>query len=157
MNKALLNDVETKKFLAIITDQKGKVIWESAKSPASTLYKDYYRGKFLDREKMSVYANQAGMAIAVIADQIGIENCYAIQMSRCGLKMFQKKGIHVEYQELIPLVKSSKDPTQICPIEKFLSEHSDDEDAQWNFLEERFNNNKEAPSCSIKDHKKKKV
>lgn len=98
---------------------------------------------------LSIYANQAGMAIAVIADRIGIENCYAVEMSQCGLEIFRKKGIYVEYQEIIPLVRSSKNPARVCPIEKFLSEHADDEKAQWDFLDEHFNNNEQVPSCSI--------
>ena len=154
MKECLLNDVKTKKVLMIITNMQDEVIWEQSQSPASALYRDYFQGKFKNEKELSVYANQAGMAIAVLSTRLPIKNCYAFQMSECGLEAFQKQGVHTEYEELIPLVKSSKDSKKVCPIEKFLSEHSEDKE-RWEFLESRFAHNEGPFSCSIESHRAK--
>ena len=48
-----------------------------------------------------------------------------------------ERGIAVTYEEVIPLVKSSKDDSKVCPVEQFLFENGDRKD-QWEFLEERY-------------------
>jgi len=154
MRENLLKDVITKKALIIITDHRGEVIWRQSESPASALFRDYFQGKFQKAEELSIYANQAGLAIAVLSSRLPIKNCYAYQMSQCGLEAFQKQGVHTEYQELIPLVKSSKDPEVVCPIEKFLWEHSEEKE-RWEFLESRFAPGKGIYTCSIEAHSNK--
>ncbi len=87
--------------------------------------------------KLILYANQAGLAFGLLLNKLNIVECHAVRMSDCGLKLFQKSGIRFDYEKLIPLVKSSKDENKVCPIEKFLSEHSNPEE-QWKFLKDRF-------------------
>lgn len=137
LKKELFWSVKSKEKLAIITDEKEIVIWDSEASPVSALYKAYCDGTLSEKTERMIYANQAGMAIAAIAPQLHIKKCYAYQLSECGLKAFEKNKIPVEYEMLIPLVKSSKDNNEVCPIERFLSEHSEEEG--WNYLRETFN------------------
>ena len=148
MNTKFYKDVESKEFLGILVDENGNVVWSSGKSPVSNLYKAYFRGKLLDLGNLTMYANQAGLAMAVLADKINMKKCVAVQLSEVGKKMFEDKNIPVEYAEIIPLVISSQDPTSVCPIEKFLSEH-DDPTVQWDFLEERYTGDN-APTCCAK-------
>lgn len=145
MNSKFYKDVESKEFLGILVDENGNVVWSSGKSPVSNLYKDYFRGRLLDKGNLTMYANQAGLAMAVLADKINMTKCIAVQLSEVGKKMFEDKNIPVEYAEIIPLVISSQDPTRVCPIEKFLSEH-DDPTEQWDFLEEKYTGDN-APTC----------
>lgn len=137
MKSELLQTVKRKEKLAIITDEHGNVLWDSEASPASALYKAYYEGAFSENMERIIYANQAGMAIAAIAPRLHIKKCCAYQLSECGLKSFERNQIPVEYEELIPLVKSSKDENEVCPIERFLSEHSEAEG--WDYLDKRLN------------------
>lgn len=152
MKRELFNMVKSKEKLAIITDSHGSVIWDSAASPVSALYRAFYKGTFAEQDGRIIYANQAGMALAVIAPKLHIEKCFAYQMSECGLACFEKNDVFTEFEELIPLVKSSKDDSEVCPIEQYLSEH-DDTKEQWSFLEEKFNNDEHADgehrSCSV--------
>lgn len=137
MKKELFQTVRRKEKLAIITDKHGNVIWDSEASPVSALYKGYYEGAFSEKMERIIYANQAGMAIAAIAPRLHIKKCCAYQLSECGLGAFEHNRISVEYEELIPLVKSSKDENEVCPIERFLSEHSEAEG--WDYLDNMFN------------------
>lgn len=137
MNEKIYEDVRKKNKLAVITDKNGSIIWESAASPAAELYRAYFKGKFQGMGSLAIYSNQAGLAVAILAKMIQIEDCYAVRMSECGWKKFREDGIAVQYEEMIPLIKSSKDDSMVCPIELFLSEHKDSE-KQWSFLKERF-------------------
>lgn len=145
MDTTFLSKVESKELLAILTDKNNNIVWESSKSPVSEMYKEYFRGNFSEHEPYILYANQAGMAVGLILAKLNIIECHAVKMSECGLKLFEKSNVKFDYKELIPLVKSSRDENNVCPIEKFLSEH-DKHEEQWNFLEERFKNNNEPHS-----------
>lgn len=151
MNKVLFDKVKNKEKLAVITDINGNIIWECEISPVSALYRAFYKGELKEPDEWSLYANQAGLAIAIIAPKLHITKCFAYQLSACGLPCFQKNHVFVKYEELIPMVKSSKDETMICPVELFLSEHGMEEE-QWLFLEEKFNIGKEEEqlSCSLR-------
>lgn len=150
MNQNLYDTVKNKELLAILTDRSDNVIWQSDASPVSAAYKDYFRGKFLETDGLILYANQLGMAFAVLASKINLKQCYAFQVSQPGLTHFQAAGIPVQYEEQIPLVRSSKDETKVCPIEQFLVDHSDPQE-RWKFLEERFLLGDGAPSCGLQN------
>lgn len=145
MDSKFLTPLESKELLAILTDENGNIVWKSSKSPVSEMYKEYFRGNFSEDEPYILYTNQAGMAVGIILTKLNIVECQTIKVSECSLKLFKKRGIKFDYKERIPFVKSSKDETKICPIEKFLAEH-DEQKEQWNFLEERFKNNDESHS-----------
>ena len=154
MDQAIFEKVKEKKLLIAITNKDGTVIWESNESPASMVYKAYFNGMFQELDELSIYSNQAGMALAILASKIPIKNCYACRMSEYGLKKFRNNGVHVEYEELIPLIKSSKDDNVICPIEQYLAAN-DNVQEQWEFLEKRFSGILEKPmSCSVKLNQK---
>lgn len=74
--------------------------------------------------------------MAILAEKMDIRVCFAYRVSEVGLKKFMENGVEVHYEERIPLVKSSKNPSKVCPIEDFLSKHNDTAE-QWKFLEER--------------------
>ena len=140
MREDLLKKVAEKEALAILTDSLGNVIWESDKSPVAAMYGQYFEHQFSGVKAMVLYANQAGIAMGIMAGRIPIRECHGVRMSEGGLKMFWEMGVAVTYAELIPLVKSSKDDTKVCPIEQFLYDHRD-QGEQWEFLEERFKKN----------------
>jgi hypothetical protein len=139
MDSDFLKKVESKEQLAILTDENNNIVWQTNSSPVAGMYRAYFQSKFAGQDKLILYANQAGMAVGVILDKLHITECHSVKMSECGLKLFEKSGIKYDYEELIPLVKSSKDESKVCPIEAFLSEHADPKE-QWDFLENRFKN-----------------
>ncbi len=138
MNKTVYERIKNKDILIALVNKNDEVVWESSKSPASSLYRAYYAGELNDLGELSLYSNQAGLAVALISPELSIKKCYAIRMSEVGLKKFEENKVEVQYEELIPLVKSSKDDTKVCPVEKFLSEHNDEE--RWNYMEQNFKN-----------------
>lgn len=155
MDNLIMNEIKTNKILAALADEKGEVVWKSSESPVASLYKAYFKGSFQNKEGLTLYASQAGLAMAIIAKMMGIKACHAFRVSECGLEKFRENGTAVDYEERIPLVKSSKNDNVVCPIELFLSQHSDAEE-QWDFLEDRFHRDMDAPlSCSIEAHRKK--
>ena len=137
MREDLLQKVSTREALAILTDASGSIIWETDKSPVAGMYHAYYEGGLTGTGNLVLYANQAGIAMGIMAEQIPIRECHAARVSEGGLRILNERGIAVTYEEVIPLVKSSKDDSKVCPVEQFLFEHGDRKD-QWEFLEERY-------------------
>ena len=137
MREDLLQKVSTREALAILTDDSGSIIWETDKSPVAGMYHAYYEGGLTGTGNLVLYANQAGIAMGIMAEQIPIRECHAARVSEGGLRILNERGIAVTYEEVIPLVKSSKDDSKVCPVEQFLFEHVDRKD-QWEFLEERY-------------------
>lgn len=137
MREDLLQKVSTREALAILTDDSGSIIWETDKSPVAGMYHAYYEGGLTGTGNLVLYANQAGIAIGIMAEQIPIRECHAAKVSEGGLRILNERGIAVTYEEVIPLVKSSKDDSKVCPVEQFLFENGDRKD-QWEFLEERY-------------------
>lgn len=137
MNQALYEQVKSKKKLAVLVDEQGNILWETSQSPVAALYRDYFQGKFKALPPVTLYAYQAGLAMAILAEKIKITNCRAFRMSTCGRKVFQRNQVNFLFDEEIPLVKSSKDESKVCPIELFLYDHTNEKE-QWEFLEERF-------------------
>lgn len=137
MREDLLQKVSTREALAILTDDSGSIIWETDKSPVAGMYHACYEGGLTGTGNLVLYANQAGIAMGIMAEQIPIRECHAARVSEGGLRILNERGIAVTYEEVIPLVKSSKDDSKVCPVEQFLFEHGDRKD-QWEFLEERY-------------------
>ena len=137
MNQALYEQIKSKKKLAALVDEKGNILWETSQSPVAALYHDYFQGKFKTLPPVTLYAYQAGLAMAILTEQIKITACHAFRMSTCGRKVFKRSQIDFLFAEEIPLVKSSKDESRVCPIELFLYDHPDEKE-QWEFLKERF-------------------
>ena len=137
MREDLLEMVSTWEALAILTVDSGSFIWETDKSPVAGMYHAYYEGGLTGTGNLVLYANQAGIAMGIMAEQIPIRECHAARVSEGGLRILNERGIAVTYEEVIPLVKSSKDDSKVCPVEQFLFEHGDRKD-QWEFLEERY-------------------
>lgn len=137
MREDLLQKVSTREALAILTDDSGSIIWETDKSPVAGMYHAYYEGGLNGTGNLVLYANQAGVAMGIMAEQIPIRECHAARVSEGGLRILNERGIAVTYEEVIPLVKSSKDDSKVCPVEQFLFENGDRKD-QWEFLEERY-------------------
>lgn len=137
MNQALYEQVKSKKKLAVLVDKKDNILWETSQSPVSALYRDYFQGKFKTLPPVTLYAYQAGLAMAILAGRIKITACRAFRMSACGRKVFKRNQVNILFDEEIPLVKSSKDENKVCPIELFLYDHPDEKE-QWEFLEEKF-------------------
>ena len=101
------------------------------------MYRAYFKNKFSESKDMILYANQAGIAMGIMAGQIPIRECHAVKVSEGGLRLLNEEGVKSTYEEIIPLIKSSKDDNIICPIEQFLYEHEERQE-QWRFLEARF-------------------
>lgn len=144
MNQEIFRKVKEKNILIAITDAEENVIWESAENPAARLYNTYFYKELPVTRELSVYSNQAGMAVALMAAKIPIKRYYAWRVSQCALKKFHEYGVQVQYEEILPLIKSSKDDTIVCPIEQYLADHSL-ERTQWAFLKERLTIPKKIP------------
>lgn len=137
MRDDLFRKVLAKTALAILTDDSDNIIWETDKSPVSGMYRAYFKNKFSESKDMILYASQAGIAMGIMAGQIPIRECHAVKVSEGGLRLLKEEGVKSAYEEIIPLIKSSKDDNIICPIEQFLYEHKERQE-QWRFLEARF-------------------
>ena len=137
MREDLLQKVSTREALAILTDDSGNIVWETDKSPVAGMYHAYYEGGLSGTGNLVLYADQAGIAMGIMAGKIPIRECHAVRISEGGLRIMNEKGVAVTYEEAIPLVKSSKDNSKVCPIEQFLFEHGDSKE-EWEFLEERY-------------------
>ena len=97
MREDLLKKVAEKEALAILTDSLGNVIWESDKSPVAAMYGQYFEHQFSGVKAMVLYANQAGIAMGIMAGRIPIRECHGVRMSEGGLKMFREMGVAVTY------------------------------------------------------------
>lgn len=133
----LFKKVTSGEALALLADGFGNVVWETSKSPVSALYHAYFANEFSDLEDLVLYADQAGIAMGIMAGKIPVKECRAVKMSRGGLLVFQENKVAATYDEIIPLVKSSKDDSKVCPIEQFLFDHKDGGE-QWEFLEGQY-------------------
>ena len=109
MREDLLQKVSTREALAILTDDSGSIIWETDKSPVAGMYHAYYEGGLTGTGNLVLYANQAGIAMGIMAEQIPIRECHAARVSEGGLRILNERGMAVTYEEGIPLVKYSKD------------------------------------------------
>lgn len=137
MNKELYEKVRAKEALVILTDTSAAILWESSRSPVSALYKAYFGNSLPTAREFILYANQAGIAMGLLAGKLPIRECHAVRMSVPGREAFRACQVCADCEELISLVSSSKDETLVCPIEEYLSLH-DDISGQWAFLEQRF-------------------
>ena len=81
MRDDLFQKVLTKTALAILTDDSDNIIWETDKSPVSGMYRAYFKNKFSESKDMILYANQAGIAMGIMAGQIPIRECHAVKVS----------------------------------------------------------------------------
>lgn len=138
MKSILFEQVASKEFLAVITDQDGQVIWKSAKSPVSTLYTAYFHGEFSASEPYILHADQAGMAMGILASKLNIVECHAVKMTGRCIRLLEACGVEFDYREEISMVRSSKNADEFCPIDLYLSAHASREE-QWDFLAQKFN------------------
>lgn len=153
MDHEIFERIKTKEILACLVDENGAVLWQTSESPVGKLYKDYLNQELTWTENMILYANQAGIAMGIMAEKIPIKICHAVRMSEGGLEKFEENHVEVDYETLIPFVKSSKDEAVVCPIEKHLYEHKDPKE-RWDFLEDRFKNDDGAHrACAIRKNK----
>ena len=149
MQQKWIDAVTAKQSLAIFTDNADAVLWQSNASPVSALSQQYFQNTLPEAKYHSLYANQLGIALALYAKQFGVSSCYACKVSQYGLQVLQQAGIAVTYEELIPLVHSSKNESEVCPIEQYLADHPGEEE-RWSFLKDRFTGEQPAGrSCSI--------
>lgn len=153
MNQELMRKVAQKEVLAVLTDEAGNVLWQSATSPVAALYGAHFQNT-LPQGGYALYANQFGAAMSIFARRFGVKECYGHKVSQYGLRELDGSGVALIWDERIDKVHSSKDDTKVCPIEAFLSENTD-ETRQWEFLQERFAGPEPAEgcSCSIAAHK----
>lgn len=150
MDQKQIERVTNREVLAVMTGTDGAVIWESGQSPVSALCKAWFNGQMPASGYDSLYADQLGIALALFAERLGIRSCYAKRVSQVGLRQLEESGIAVRYEQVIPLVRSSKDESKVCPIEQFLADHPVEED-RWDFLKRK---SAEGQSCSIAAHRK---
>lgn len=147
MNKSLYEKIKNKELLIALTDKEGNVIWQSDKNPATSLFNAYFDNEFENlKGETEIYSDQAGLAIALISPKLNIKKVHCVKASEVGLEKFKTEGVEVEYEEVIPLVISSKSSVLVCGVERFMSEHPDDNE-RWSFMEERHKN--KGSSCTI--------
>ena len=137
MREDVFQKIMEGEVLAVLTDGSGKILWETKESPVAGLYHAYFGHKFAGMEYLVLYAGQAGIAMGILSGKIPVRECHAVKMSQGGLLVFNERDVNLTYEELIPLVKSSKDEHQVCPIEQFLYDHEDGPE-RWGFLEGRY-------------------
>lgn len=137
MREDLFQKVMSGEVLAVLADDSGNVLWETNQSPVAGMYHAYFEKQFSGAGDMVLYAVQAGIAMGVMAGRIPVRECHAVKMSEGGLQVFKDHNVAVTYKELIPLVKSSKDESKVCPIEQFLYDHKNTQE-QWEFLQGHY-------------------
>ena len=104
----------------ILTDTEGNIIFQAKESPHSSLYKYIYNNKGNLDGEYYIYGNQIGTAVANMTELIDIKKIVGHKISAPGLEILKTKDIELEYNEIIDLVKSSKDANNICSLEKML-------------------------------------
>lgn len=70
-----------------------------------------------------------------------------LRRSEPGRRFLEPADVEFFAEEDIDLVKSSKDPSKVCPVEAALS-IMEAADEMWAFLEKKFSF-EENPSCSV--------
>lgn len=145
MDHRQMERVARRDVLAVMTAADGSVIWESGQSPVSALCKAWLEGRLPDQGCDSLCADQLGVALALFAKRLGVRTCHARRLSEYGLRELEGGGIEVSYEQLIPLVRSSKDESVVCPIERFLVDHPEERE-RWDFLKSK---GAEGRACSI--------
>lgn len=96
-------------------------IFFATQSPHSKLAKYIFANQSaLQDAKFELYGHQIGTAVANLCKLIPVTKVYAKYLSEPAEKTLDELVIPYEYNELIPLVKSSKEPLMICPLEKSL-------------------------------------
>lgn len=131
--------------LVALVSETGEVVWSAQKSPAGTIVK-----AMLANELPGAYAlvaTQLGAALSVVGKRLGVKRFACRQLSQPGRRFLEGNGFEFYAEEDIELVKSSKDPSKVCPVEKALST-MEAEDEMWDFLEKKFSS-VENPSCSV--------
>lgn len=104
----------------ILTDTEGNILFQATESPHSSLYKYIYNNRESLSGEYYVYGNQIGTAVANMTKLIDIKRIVAHKISAPGLEILKTKDIELEYEELIDLVKSSKNSNNTCSLEKML-------------------------------------
>lgn len=144
-NEELLEIGTADGALVALVSETGEVVWSAQKSPAGTIVK-----AMLANELPSAYAlvaTQLGAALSVVGIKLGVKEFACRQLSGPGHRVLDGAGLPVYAEEDIELVKSSKDPSKVCPVEAALSE-METTDEMWDFLEKKFSS-EENPSCSV--------
>lgn len=138
MNNVIFDKVISKEYLLVITDTENNILFSADASPVSEFYKAYYKKEVsLEGKEILVYANQIGLALATLSELESVAIYIGHQISEPAKEFIEKKGINLKYNEEIDLVKSSKDSSQVCPIEEGLY-NSDNTLDKLNFLEKKF-------------------
>lgn len=144
-NEELLEIGTADDALVALVSEAGEVVWSAQKSPAGTIVK-----AMLANELPGAYAlvaTQLGAALSVVGKRLGVKRFACRQLSQPGRRFLEDNGFEFYAEEDIELVKSSKDPSKVCPVEKALST-METEDEMWDFLEKKFSS-EDAPSCSV--------
>ena len=144
-NEELLEIGTADDALVALVSEAGEVVWSAQKSPAGTIVK-----AMLANELPGAYAlvaTQLGAGLSVVGKRLGVKRFACRQLSQPGRRFLEGNGFEFYAEEDIELVKSSKDPSKVCPVEKALST-METEDEMWDFLEKKFSS-EDAPSCSV--------
>ena len=145
MKQEFLLKVKNKQELLIITDQNGNVICKTEVSPVSGFYTAYFEEK-INSEKVIVYANQLGIALALASNKLDIIEYNAFQVSEPAKEIIEGLNITINYEEVIDLVKSSKNQSMVCPVEQFLFDNTD-RIIQEEFINNKYNKQKETEAA----------
>ncbi len=129
------NEEGGKGVLVTVSDASG-VVWYATRSPVGSLVRALQDGEFPVRGRYELWADQAGIAMAMLARRIGVVRCRCRAVSRPGLREFDRSGVPVQFDEVIDLVRSSSNPHSVCPIELGLLDG--DEATRWEYLTRRY-------------------
>ncbi|MGN9164989.1 DUF1893 domain-containing protein, partial [Tissierellaceae bacterium HCP3S3_D8] len=102
------------------TDTEYHTLFQAEESPHSSLYKYIYNNRENLSGKYYIFGNQIGTAVANMVGLIDIKRIIAHKISKPGLDILKEKDIELEYNEIIDLVKSSKNTNNVCSLEKLL-------------------------------------
>ena len=144
-NEELLEIGTADGALVALVSEAGEVVWSAQKSPAGTIVK-----AMLANEVPGAYAlvaTQLGAALSTVGSKLGVKRYSCRQLSKPGRRFLEAADVEFYAEEDIELVKSSKDPSKVCPVEAALSEMETAEE-MWAFLEKKFSS-EENPSCSV--------
>lgn len=144
-NEELLEIGTADGALVALVSETGEVVWSAQKSPVGTIVK-----AMLANEVPSAYAlvaTQLGAALSTVGQKLGVKRLACRQLSEPGRRFLESADFEFFTEEDIDLVKSSKDPSKVCPVEAALSTR-ETADEMWAFLEKKFSS-EESPSCNV--------
>ncbi|NLG81265.1 MAG: DUF1893 domain-containing protein [Bacilli bacterium] len=115
------------------------IIYDSKENSVKPLVKYLYHNGVPNNETILI-DKVIGLAVANLVLYCGLRTVYGKTISQPALELLHKHDVTVFYEALVPNILR-KDKTDICPLEKYVSNLSSPKEAYLNLVEIVINQN----------------